>query len=121
MEKPVEETPKTLEYRTPRAGLPTALRRKAWQQAFTNGVLCVGIAVLLAEPAFARAGLIWHGRVTAARAVASSAFCVTIACYLFCGVVYLVASFKIRSRNVRWERTLLWSGVGQFGVLVAAI
>ncbi len=117
----MEGDSETLDYRTPRAGVPTALRRKAWQQAFTNGVLCVGIAVLMAEPAFARVGLIWHGPVPPARAVASAAFCINTACYFICGVVYLIVSFKIRQRNVQWERMLLWSGIVQFGVLVAAI
>lgn len=121
MKSPTEQPHEPLDYRTPTPRPATALRRKAWQQAFTNGVLCMGTSIVMAEPSFTKFALVWHGGVSTARAVASAAFCVNTACYFICGSIYLIASFKIRLRHVRWERALLWSGAIQLGILVLAI
>ena len=121
----MSQIPPPLDYRAPQSHETPPLRKKASRQARGNGTgcivlgLCIGAATssLVARLSAIRG----PAPITIAYVLVMLLLAVYTLMYLVCGVIYLIASFKIKQPNETWERILTITAACHICVVMAML
>jgi hypothetical protein len=110
--------PPSLDYRIPRSRPPSPTRQKAFRHALGNGVACVVLGLLLGAmdaqdiASFSRNHIVFNAIWTIA------ILNLNAMAFLFGGIIYIIASVRIRQPNVLWERTLCVTCAIHIGIVI---
>lgn len=98
-------TPSPVDYQTPDSGPPSPHRQKAYRHALGNGVGFVALSLFLGAGATSTTGALSRIPVSPFAFLTITCFCLNAMTDFICGILYIIASFKIRRPNAFWEKT----------------
>jgi hypothetical protein len=113
--------PPILEYRKPSGGSPAPHRPKAVRHALGAGVVCALLSSIYGTATLGYIQNVARGPLPPNTILTLGVAALNALAFLFCGILYIVASYRIRVPNGFWERILVITCGSHFLVVLLMI